>query len=96
MGTGDRRKLASTLDEAAENEKPFVSYITDALLARLTNTTDLSKATYLRINESDAKVKVCPLLLLMVPLEGELLMSTLSLPLIPPIDPLLRVFTMRC
>jgi hypothetical protein len=58
LGPSDRRKLAEALEDVPEADTQFVSYITDSLLVRLTGCSDLSQAKYLRISESDAKLKV--------------------------------------
>ena len=58
LGPSERRKLAEMSEEGSEAEVQFVSYITDSLLARLTGTSDFSQVKYLRISESDAKLKV--------------------------------------
>jgi hypothetical protein len=47
------------LKEAGDTDNKFVSYITDALLQRLTGSSNLKDAKILRISESDAKLKVC-------------------------------------
>jgi predicted nucleic acid-binding Zn-ribbon protein len=57
LGPSERRKLAEMSEEGSEAEVQFVSYITDSLLARLTGTSDFSQVKYLRISESDAKLK---------------------------------------
>lgn len=58
VSAADQKKLAEEIDAAQETDKKFVSYMTDTLLTRLTGCANLSEARYLRISESDAKIKV--------------------------------------